>query len=85
VKQVKNKQHKHQFSKLDVEFKEGDIDSIVTKAERYRELIVQVIDSKIKDLSRTIDFDKSNYTLRRAHNDGGADHLNKLKEIINDV
>ena len=83
----KSKQHQHQFSKLGVEFKDGDIKSIVSKAERYRELLALTIDKKLEELTRSIesDFDKSNYGLLRAYRDGGAYHLNKLKEIILDV
>lgn len=84
---METKKHKHQFSKLDVEFKDGDIQSIVVKAERYRELLVQMLENKIKVLDKVLegDFDKRNYHLRRAYRDGGVHHLKTLKEIIEDV
>lgn len=84
---MNHSKHKHQFSKLDVEFKDGDITSIVTKSERYRELLAMLINSRIETLAKTLegDFDKRNYGLSRAHKDGGIRQLTLLKEIIEDV
>lgn len=51
----------------------------------YRRLLSEVIDTYIKELGSPMgDFDKKNYGLERAFRDGGAHHLKRLKEIVND-
>lgn len=63
-----------------------DFRKLEKSAKQYRETLLNIIESKLKELEFKIsDFDKGNYDLRRAFNDGGTYHLTLLKELIKDV
>lgn len=68
------------------DYPEEDFRVIETQASKYRNIVLDIIESKLKELDFKVgDFDKDNYNLRRAFKDGGAYHLNQIKEYLKDA